>query len=122
MSATDVSVSASERSSKQSDAKHAPRKRRMGQIVLGAAAGVAVLAFAAVEGKSYWTAGRFHVSTDDAYVGADNTVIAPKVAGYVHELLVSDNQLVRAGQLLARIDDRDFRNALDQSLATENGR
>ena len=119
MSATDVSVRASERSPKPSKAKHAPRKRRMGRLVLGAGAALAALAFAAVEGRSYWTVGRFQVSTDDAYVGADNTVVAPKVAGYVHELLVSDNQPVRAGQLLARIDDRDFRDALDQAIATE---
>src|SRR5207302_712736 len=65
----------------------------------------------------YWTVGQYLVSTDDAYVKADNTTIAPKVSGYLHEVLVGDNERVRAGQVLAVIDDRDFKVALDQSKA-----
>jgi membrane fusion protein (multidrug efflux system) len=57
------------------------------------------------------------VSTDDAYVKADNTTIAPKVSGYLHEVLVGDNERVKAGRVLARIDDRDFVVALDQAKA-----
>ena len=68
-------------------------------------------------GYEYWRNGRFLVSTDDAYVKADYTTIAPKVAGYVAEVLVADNQPVAAGQALARIDARDFRAALDQARA-----
>ena len=68
-------------------------------------------------GYEYWRSGRFLVSTDDAYVKADYTAIAPKVAGYVAEVLVADNQPVAAGQALARIDARDFRAALDQARA-----
>lgn len=68
-------------------------------------------------GWQYWTIGRFEVSTDDAYVQADNTTIAPKVAGYIGAVLVGDNERVKAGQILARIDDRDFRVALDQAKA-----
>jgi membrane fusion protein (multidrug efflux system) len=82
-----------------------------------AAAGAAALVGAGYLGQEYWTVGRFQVSTDDAYVQADNTTIAPKVAGYVAEVLVSDNEPVKAGQALARIDDRDFRVALDQAKA-----
>ena len=48
---------------------------------------------------------------------ADSTIIAPKVSGYIAEVAVSDNQPVKAGQLLARIDDRDFRTALNQAKA-----
>lgn len=81
--------------------------------------GLAVLVGGAAGASHYWTVGRFQVSTDDAYVKADNTIIAPKVAGYIKELLVDDNQPVRAGDVLARIDDRDFRTALDQALASE---
>ena len=81
-----------------------------------AGAAVAVLAGASWYGWDYWTVGRFLVSTDDAYVKADNTTIAPKVSGYP-EVLVGDNQRVKAGQVLARIDDRDFRVALDQAKA-----
>ena len=59
----------------------------------------------------------FLVSTDDAYVKADNTTIAPKVSGYLNQVLVGDNEHVKAGQVLARIDDRDFKVALDQAKA-----
>ena len=85
--------------------------------LLMAGAAVAVLAGAAWYGFDYWTVGRYLVSTDDAYVRADSTTIAPKVSGYLHEVLVGDNQPVRAGQLLARIDQRDFNVALDQARA-----
>ncbi|WP_158932078.1 HlyD family secretion protein [Acidisphaera sp. S103] len=68
-------------------------------------------------GYQYWETGRFLVSTDDAYVQADYTTIAPKVSGYISTVLVADNQTVKAGQVLARIDDRDFRTALDQATA-----
>lgn len=50
--------------------------------------------------------------TDDAYVGGDVTVIGSKVSGYITEVLVTDNQAVRAGDVLARIDDRDYRAVL----------
>jgi membrane fusion protein, multidrug efflux system len=68
-------------------------------------------------GYDYLTTGRYLESTDDAYVKADSTIIAPKVSGYIAEVLVSDNEPVKAGQLLARIDDRDFRTALAQAKA-----
>jgi membrane fusion protein (multidrug efflux system) len=76
-----------------------------------------VLSGAAWHGWNYWTVGRFLVSTDDAYVKADNTTIAPKVSGYLTQVLVGDNERVKAGQMLARIDDRDFIVALDQAKA-----
>jgi membrane fusion protein (multidrug efflux system) len=81
---------------------------------LGLLAGAAV---AADYGTSYWTVGRYLQSTDDAYVKADYTTVAPKISGYVTEVLVADNARVKAGQVLARIDDRDFRAALDQARA-----
>jgi membrane fusion protein (multidrug efflux system) len=65
-------------------------------------------------GHHYWTTGRYLQSTDDAYVRADFTIVAPKVSGYIADVLVQDNQHVKAGQVLARIDDRDFRVALAQ--------
>ena len=85
--------------------------------LLMAGAAVAVLAGAAWYGFDYWTVGRYLVSTDDAYVKADSTTVAPKVSGYLHEVLVADNEPVRAGQVLARIDARDFNVALDQAKA-----
>src|SRR6201996_4290471 len=99
----------------------APEKTRniRGQLrkLLLTGAAVAVLAGAAWYGWDYWTVGRYQVSTDDAYVKADNTTIAPKVSGYLHDVLVGDNERVKAGQVLARIDDRDFKVALDQFKA-----
>src|SRR5262245_270531 len=68
-------------------------------------------------GYDYWTNGRFLESTDNATVKADHTAIAPKVPGYIGDVLVQDNQPVKAGQVLARIDDRDFRAALAQAQA-----
>jgi membrane fusion protein (multidrug efflux system) len=85
--------------------------------LLMAGAAVAVLAGAVWYGWDYWTVGQYLVSTDDAYVKADNTTVAPKVSGYLHEVLVGDNERVKAGQILARIDDRDFKVALDQAKA-----
>jgi len=91
-------------------------KNRFRRLVMATSA-VALLAASAWYGWDYWTVGRFLVSTDDAYVKADNTTIAPKVSGYLAEVLVGDNERVKAGQVLARIDDRDFKVALDQAKA-----
>jgi len=68
-------------------------------------------------GYDYLTTGRYLETTDDAYVKADSTIISPKVSGYIAQVLVGDNQPVKAGRLLARIDDRDFKEALDQTQA-----
>src|SRR5712675_3469723 len=75
------------------------------------------VAGAADFGYGYLTTGRYLESTDDAYVKADSTIISPKVSGYIAQVLVGDNEPVKAGQLLARIDDRDFRSALDSAHA-----
>ncbi|MGA7325117.1 MAG: HlyD family secretion protein [Rhodomicrobium sp.] len=75
-------------------------------------------AFGAVRyGYSWWTVGRFLESTDDAYAGGNITPISPQVAGFVAEILIKDNQFVRAGELLIRLDSRTFQAALDHSSA-----
>jgi membrane fusion protein (multidrug efflux system) len=84
-------------------------------LLTGAA--LAMLAGTAWYGWDYWKVGRFQVSTDDAYVKADNTTVAPKVSGYLYQVLVGDNERIKAGQILAQIDDRDFKVALDQAKA-----
>jgi membrane fusion protein (multidrug efflux system) len=78
---------------------------------------VAALGLAADRGYDYWTVGRYQVSTDNAYVQADYTTVSPKISGYITDVLVRDNEKVKAGQVLARIDDRDFRVALEQADA-----
>ncbi|WP_425318085.1 HlyD family secretion protein [Pseudomonas nitroreducens] len=85
-----------------------PKSRKALKLAVAAAA---ILGAGAYAGH-WWLDGRFLEKTDDAYVGGDVTVISPRVAGYIAELKVSDNQLVHAGDLLARIDDRDYRAAL----------
>jgi membrane fusion protein, multidrug efflux system len=84
-------------------------------LLIGAS--VLALAGAGHYGWDYWTVGRFQVSTDDAYVKADSTTVAPKVSGYIASVLVGDNEPVKTGQVLARIDDRDFRVSLEQANA-----
>jgi len=91
---------------------------RRAALALALALGVAG---AADFGYDYVTTGRYLESTDDAYVKADSTIVSPKVSGYLAQVLVGDNEPVKAGQLLARIDDRDFRTALDQARADVAG-
>jgi membrane fusion protein (multidrug efflux system) len=82
------------------------------RVFMGVAA-AALLAAAGGFGYGYLTAGRFMVTTDDAYVRAYNTTLGAKVAGYVSEFVVDDNVKVRAGDVIARIDDGDYRLAAD---------
>ena len=93
------------------DAKKSPKKRW--PLILG----IAVLLLAIAGGGYYWWSIRDLVSTDDAYTEGRAIVIAPKVAGYVTELNVNDNQFLRAGDLILRIDQRDYLTARDQSRA-----
>ena len=64
-----------------------------------------------------WARSNGETSTDNAYVRGDVTSLAPKVAGYVTAVEVEDNQTVRAGDVLFRIDDRDYRARLAQAVA-----
>jgi membrane fusion protein, multidrug efflux system len=73
-------------------------------------------------GRYWWNVGRFIESTDDAYAGGNVTPVAPHVAGFVAQILVTDNQYVRAGQLLVRVDARDFQAAFDHAQATADQR
>ncbi len=96
---------------------HARTRPRFGRRALFALAGLAALGGAAWFGADWWTRGRFIESTDDAYVGGDVTSIAPHVAGFVATVEVGDNQRVKQGQVLLRLDKRDFSVALDRARA-----
>ena len=95
---------------------HPPSKNVLKRTALGLAL-VAGLAAAANLGHDYWTVGRFLHSTTNAYIRADYTVVSPKITGHITEVLVQDNEPVTAGHVVARVDDRDFKVALDQAKA-----
>jgi membrane fusion protein (multidrug efflux system) len=75
---------------------------------------IAVLALAAASYGVHWfVVGRFHVSTDDAYVRANNTTLGARVAGHIAAILPRDNKLVHAGDIVFKIDDGDYRIAAE---------
>jgi membrane fusion protein (multidrug efflux system) len=78
---------------------------------------VVALAAGGYWGWGWWQHGRFLESTDNAYVEANLTVIAPKIAGYVAEVAVAENQAVKPGDVLLTIDDADYRVKLAQAEA-----
>jgi membrane fusion protein (multidrug efflux system) len=95
---------------------HASSRKVLKRTALGLAL-VASFAVAADAGHDYWKVGRFLQSTTNAYIRADYTVVSPKITGHVTEVLVQDNEPVTAGHVVARVDDRDFKVALDQAKA-----
>ena len=74
---------------------------------------LAALGYGGKTAYDYFVEGRFLVSTDDAYVGADTSIIAAKAMGHLTAVPVVENQIVHQGDLLASIDDGDYRNAVD---------
>ena len=86
-----------------------PGKRKFVMIgVLG------LLALAAIAYAVYFVlVGRFYVSTDNAYVRANNTTLGARVSGHVAAILPADNSIVRSGEVVFRIDDGDYRIAVD---------
>lgn len=106
----------------QPPAPAAPRRGGRRKLILGVVL-AGLLGAAGWYGYDWWTNGRFIVSTDDAYVKADTTILAAKASGYVTEVLVRDNAQVKAGDVLARIDDGDYRLAVEAAaskLATQD--
>jgi membrane fusion protein (multidrug efflux system) len=99
----------------------APADNSRNHYVLGAIAAAIVIA-GIVYGVHWWRYGRFIESTDDAYLRADQVAVAPRVLGYIDQVYVTDNQMVKAGQPLVRIDVRNYRAALNQQTATVDAR
>jgi membrane fusion protein (multidrug efflux system) len=91
--------------------------RRLRQHPFLTAVAVFVAIAAVIGGFSYWLDVRHYESTDDAFVAARSFSLAPKVGGYVTDVPVTDNQHVNSGEVLARIDDRDYKIAVDQAKA-----
>ena len=89
----------------------APKSGKRKFVLMGF---VALLALAAAGYASYYLlVGRFYVSTDDAYVRANNTMLGARVAGHIAAILPGDNTLVRKGDMIFRIDDGDYKIAVD---------
>lgn len=105
---TDVSASSGDMVGKQPKPNRKTGRKR---VVQGALAVIAVVVVGWF-GVQYWTTGRFMVKTDDAYVTADITLISSRVQGYVSEISVSENDPVTKGEALVRLDDGDYRIAL----------
>ena len=68
-------------------------------------------------GITKWHHGQLHAETDDAQVEANISPIIPRVSGYVKEVRVSDNQVVKKGDTLLILDDRDLRIKVEQAEA-----
>ncbi|WP_448950750.1 HlyD family secretion protein [Labrys neptuniae] len=68
-------------------------------------------------GYQWWTNGRFMVETDDAYVQADVSTLGVKVSGYVDSVPVQNGDTVKAGDVIVKLEDTDYRTALDSAKA-----
>ncbi|MEJ1976770.1 MAG: HlyD family secretion protein [Acetobacteraceae bacterium] len=79
--------------------------------------GILVLLLVVAGGVYYYLSTRDIESTDDAYTDGRSLTISPQISGYVVALLVNDNQRVKAGDVLVRIDPRDYINARDEAQA-----
>jgi membrane fusion protein (multidrug efflux system) len=81
------------------------------------ALGLILLIAVVAGGYLYWDNAQHFESTDDSFIAARQFAIQPKVSGYITAVPVTDNQHVASGDVIARIDDRDYRNALAQAQA-----
>jgi membrane fusion protein, multidrug efflux system len=100
--------------------RRAPGKERRNGLLrrpLVAAIGAMLLASALGGGYLYLDYAKHFQSTDDAFIAARQTALAPKVSGYITAVPVTDNEHVATGDVIARIDERDYRIALDQAEA-----
>ena len=98
-----------------------PRKSFLRRHPLMAGAGLIALLVAGAAAYVYWDNSSHFESTDDAFIAARQFAIAPKVAGYVVAVPVTDNQHVNKGDVIAKIDQRDYLTALAQAQAQVAG-
>ncbi len=94
-----------------------PRKSFLRRHPVLAPVGLVALLLAAAAGYLYWDHTARFESTDDAFIAARQFAIAPKIPGYVVAVPVTDNQHVNKGDVIAKIDQRDYLTALAQAQA-----
>jgi membrane fusion protein, multidrug efflux system len=94
-----------------------PRGSFLRRHPFAVALGLLLFIPAAAGGYLYWDNARYSESTDDSFIAARQFAIQPKVSGYITAVPVTDNQHVAAGQVIAQIDQRDYRIALNQAKA-----
>ncbi|WP_229257287.1 HlyD family secretion protein [Duganella callida] len=103
-------------SDESKDTPESPARKRKIRLVLISLAAVALLL-----GGGWFLyhqlVGQYYESTDDAYLRADDITVSPRIGGYVAQVLVRENQEVRAGQALVRIDPRDYNAQAEQYQA-----
>jgi len=90
----------------------APREKKIVKRAILVALLLGAATLGGREGLRWWEHGRFLVETDDAYVTAETTWIAAKISGHIASIPVSANQRVKAGDVIARVDDGDHRLAI----------
>jgi len=103
--------------SKEEKPPEKPRKSFLRRHPLMAGAGLIALLVAGAAAYVYWDNSSHFESTDDAFIAARQFAIAPKIAGYVVAVPVTDNQHVNKGDVIAKIDQRDYLTALAQAQA-----
>jgi membrane fusion protein, multidrug efflux system len=99
------------------EGRNKPRRGFVRRHPVAVALGVPLLLLVGAGGYLYWDYASHFETTDDAFIAARQFAIAPKVPGYITTVPVTDNEHVAAGQVIARIDDRDYRNALAEGRA-----
>jgi membrane fusion protein (multidrug efflux system) len=110
-----------QQASKEKKPDEKPRKNLLRRHPLMAGAGLVALLVAGAAAYVYWDHSSHFESTDDAFIAARQFAIAPKIAGYVTAVPVTDNQHVNKGDVIAKIDQRDYLTALAQAQAQVAG-
>src|SRR5215469_3068083 len=106
-----------DREPQERDGRDEVRKSWLRRHAIAVALGLLCLLLAVPAGYVYWDYTSHFRTTDDSYIASRQFAIAPEVSGYITAVPVTDNEHVNAGQVIARIDDRTYRAALDQAEA-----
>jgi len=106
-----------DREPQERDGRDEVRKSWLRRHPIAVALGLLCLLLAVPAGYVYWDYTSHFRTTDDSYIASRQFAIAPEVSGYITAVPVTDNEHVNAGQVIARIDDRTYRAALDQAEA-----